>query len=117
MSCRPSSTSISNADASACCCERRLRVTTATILKSSHKLGQAQTTELPTRHRVKEIPVAHALMTLRGRKRRAAQDHLADHELAVVLPERAFNGPIARIREIGAARPLPGNAKRIRHHI
>ena len=44
-------------------------------------------------------------------QRRATQHHLADHELAVVLTERAFGGAITRKRQIGTARPLPSDAK------
>ncbi len=38
---------------------------------------------------------------------------MVHHELAVVFAERAFDGAIARIGRVGAARPLPDDAERI----
>src|SRR5262245_42119990 len=45
--------------------------------------------------------------------RAAAQHHLVDHELAVVLAERALGRAEARVGQIGAARPLPDRAEGI----
>ena len=61
--------------------------------------------------RIEEIAIADARVALRRRQRGAAQHHLADHELAVVFAERAFGRAVARIGQIGAARPLPGDAE------
>ena len=66
--------------------------------------------------RIKEIAVAHALVPLRRRQRRAAQHHLADHELAVVFAERPFGRAVAWIGQIGAARPLPSDAEGVGDH-
>src|SRR5580700_2648137 len=52
-------------------------------------------------------------MTGGCRERRAAQHHLIDHELAVVLAECAGLGLITRIGRIGAAGPLPHRAERV----
>ena len=55
-------------------------------------------------------------MAGRRRQRRAAQDHLVDHEFAVVFAERARRRPVARIWRIGAARPLPDDAEGVAEH-
>src|SRR5262245_24182726 len=52
-----------------------------------------------------------------GGVRAAAQHHLVDHELAVVLPERALRCAVARIRQIGAAGPLPDHGEGILEEI
>ena len=44
-------------------------------------------------------------------ERGAAQHHLIDHELAVVLAERAGRRPDSPDRRIGAAGPLPDDAE------
>src|SRR3981189_759054 len=59
--------------------------------------------------RIKEVAIADTAMSGRGCKRRAAQHQLIDHELAVVLAERALDGPVAGIGGVGAAGPLPDN--------
>src|SRR5436190_9133651 len=52
-------------------------------------------------------------MALRRCERTTAQYHLVDHELAIVLAERALCCTIARIGRVGAARPLPDETERI----
>src|SRR5215471_3370732 len=76
-------------------------------------LNEPQPAKLPARVRIKEIAIACARMPGRGGVRAAAQYHLADHELAVVLPERALRCAVARIGQIGAAGPLPDHAEGI----
>src|SRR5215467_7263559 len=69
--------------------------------------------ELPARGRIEEVAVADARVA-RGRGMRApSQHHLIDHELAVVLAERAGRRTVARIGRIGAASPLPDDAEDI----
>src|SRR5476651_1139068 len=78
--------------------------------RNSHAICEPQARELPARRWIEEIAIARARMPNGRRKRRAAQHHLIDHELAVVLAERAFRRAIARIGRRGAARPLPHRA-------
>ena len=47
------------------------------------------------------------------RQRRPAQDHLVDHEFAVVLAERAGRCAIARVWRIGTPGPLPNDPEGI----
>ena len=63
--------------------------------------------ELPARRWIEEISIARAGMSGRRRMGTAAQHHLADHELAIVLADRPDWSAIAGIGRIGAARPLP----------
>src|SRR5258706_8109067 len=70
-------------------------------------IQQPQAAELPARRRREKIAVARTRVTLRCRMRAAAQHHLVDHELAVVLAERAVRRAVARVGQIRAARPLP----------
>src|SRR5947199_8859752 len=81
--------------------------------RSTSIIRQTQPGELPARRRVEEIPVARARMARGRRMRAAAQDHLVDHEFAVVLAERAFGRAVAGIGRVGAARPLPNHAEGI----
>src|SRR5215475_9265221 len=74
---------------------------------SADVVRQTQATELPARGRVEEIPIACACMPGRCRVRGAAQHHLVDHELAIVLAKRAWSCAKSRIWRIGAACPLP----------
>src|SRR5688572_18635836 len=62
---------------------------------------------------MEEIAVAHARVAAGRDLRAAAQNHLIDHELAVVFAECALCRAIARVRRIGAARPLPRNSEGI----
>ena len=64
---------------------------------SGAEFGEPHAAELPTRRGIEEVAVAHALVTLRRRQRRAAQHHLIDHEFAVVLAERPFRRAVAWI--------------------
>src|SRR5580700_7998656 len=50
------------------------------------------------------------------RQRRAAQYHLVDHELAVVLAERAGRGLVTGIWGVSAASPLPDDAESVIEH-
>src|SRR5579863_10513876 len=52
-------------------------------------------------------------MTRRSNARAPAQNHLAGHELAVVLTERARKRLVSRITGIGARRPFPAIAKEL----
>src|SRR5262245_51452958 len=116
VACKPSSTSVSNSDCSACR-EMRFLSADATISRLSDELGQTQPAELPARRRIKEVAVAHTLMAFGRRQRGATEHHLADHELAVVFAESAFGGAIPRIWQVGTARPLPGDAEGIRNDV
>ena len=86
------------------------------VLRSVLVFGEPQAGELPAGRRIKEIAISQARMPGRRRQRRAAQYHLIDHELAVVFAERAGRRPLAGIRRIGAARPLPDHAECIAEH-
>src|SRR5262249_14339501 len=61
--------------------------------------------------RVKEIAVGDTAVALRSCQRGAAQHQLIDHELAVVLAKRTFDGAVSRVGAVGAACPLPGDAE------
>ncbi len=60
---------------------------------------------------MKEVAITHARVPCRRRMRATAQHHLVDHELAVVFAERAVGCAIARIGQVGTARPLPDHAE------
>src|ERR1019366_2182441 len=82
-------------------------------MKSGGVVGEAQSRELPAMMRIKEVSIGNTAMSARSCKRGAAQHQLVDHDLAVVLAERALDGPVAGIRRIGAAGPLPDNPERV----
>src|SRR3954447_19001654 len=63
--------------------------------------------------RIKEVAISDAAVPARGCKRRAAQYHLVDHELAVIFAERALDRTVSRIGGVGAAGPLPNDPKRV----
>src|SRR6185437_11807271 len=65
-------------------------------------LREPQAGELPSPVGMEEIPVGRAGVTWRGDAGAAAQDHLVDHELAVVLADGAGCRPIAGIWCVGA---------------
>src|SRR3954469_8357214 len=68
---------------------------------------EAYAAEHPTAAGRKEVPVGRAYVR-RGRDARAtAQHHLAAHELAVVLTDRAGRGLEARVGQVRARGPLP----------
>src|SRR5262249_37947103 len=67
-------------------------------------VDQPQAAELPARRRVEEIAVTRARVAIRGRERGAAQHHLVDHELAVILAERTRGRAESRIGRIRTAR-------------
>src|SRR5436190_22165769 len=77
-------------------------------------IRQAESAELPTCRRIEEIAIALARMPRRRRLRAAAQHHLIDHELAIVLAERTGGRAVARIGRVGAACPLPDDAEGVR---
>src|SRR5207248_11407212 len=83
------------------------------VFHSRNIASQTDPHELPPFFGLKEIPVGLANMLPRGRARAAAQNVLIAHELSVVLTERARPRPIARVRRIGAARPLPNVAEHL----
>src|SRR5215475_3149701 len=85
----------------------QLQRITHSRVRSFDIIHEAQPAELPARRRIEEIAVARARVARGRRLRAAAQDQLVDHELAVVLAQRAVRRAVARIRQIGAARPLP----------
>src|SRR5713226_3700158 len=60
---------------------------------------------------IKEVPIGNTAMPVRSCKRGAAQHQLVDHELAVILAERAFDGPVTGIGGVGAAGPLPQDSE------
>src|SRR4051794_11409933 len=68
---------------------------------------QSQAGKLPALVWVEEVAVGRPRMSGRRRDGAAAQDHLVDHELAVVFADRAADGPESGIGPIGAFRPLP----------
>src|SRR5262245_23394507 len=68
---------------------------------------QPYASELPSQMRMEEIPVRLTAMSRRIHHRRAAQDHLVDHELAVILADRSRGFRKARIRKIRRVRPFP----------
>src|SRR6266853_996659 len=76
--------------------------------------SEAQPRKLPACLRRKEIPVGCARVGCRRDARSAAQDVLAAHELAVVVTDCAGHRPIARVRPVVAARPLPDIAEGLR---
>src|SRR5215469_6604016 len=93
---RPSSTSASKPEISGLSCRTALRAT-ASMGHLLRELGEPQPAELPPRRWIEEIAITHAFMALRCRQRRAAQHHLAHHELSVVFAKRAFGGAVAWI--------------------
>src|SRR5204863_8241445 len=63
---------------------------------------------------VPEVAIARAHVA-RGREAGTAAQHaLVDHELAVVLAERAVGRAVARVRLVRRARPLPRVAEELR---
>src|SRR5258708_24100954 len=62
---------------------------------------------------IKEVAITDTAEPGGSCKRGAAQHQLIDHELAVVLAERALDRPIAGGGRIGAAGPLPHDPERI----
>src|SRR5262245_38121304 len=74
---------------------------------SSHILRQTQPAEHPSRIKRKEVAIGAAHMARRRGETTPTQDHLACHELAVVLADRAVGLAIARIGDIGARGPFP----------
>src|SRR5450759_1136924 len=77
------------------------------LKKSGGVVGEAQSRELPAMMGIKEVSIGDTAVPARGCKRGTAQHQLVDHELAVVLAERALDGPVAGIGGVGAAGPLP----------
>src|SRR5215467_12786192 len=84
-----------------------------TSARLSHIVEQSEATELPARRRIEEIAVGCTRMTGGRRLRASPQNYLVDHKLAIVFTERARRDPVARIRQIGAARPLPYDSEGI----
>src|SRR2546422_5342950 len=76
--------------------------------------SEAQPRKLPACLRRKEIPVGRAHVGCRRDARSAAQDVLAAHELAVIFTDRAGHRPVARVRPVVAASPLPDVAEGLR---
>src|SRR5689334_15194624 len=74
-------------------------------------LSEAQAHELPALVGIEEVAIGGARVPIRCDAGRAAQHMLADHELAIVLAQGALRRPVARIRRVGALRPLPDVAK------
>src|ERR1700677_872184 len=91
--------------------QREARFARGSFADSVIESAQPQPAELPAPRGAKEVAIRRPGVTLRGRQRRTAQYHLIDHEFAVVFAERARLGDVVRIRQIGAARPLPYRAK------
>src|SRR4029079_7866524 len=79
----------------------------ASISSLSDVARQTNAAELPALVGMEEVPVAGARMPRRRGERSAAQHHLVDHELSVVLADRTCDRPIPRIWVVGAARPRP----------
>src|SRR5262249_19561353 len=82
-------------------------------VQSARVVREPQPAELPACRRIEEVAVAWARMALGRRVRAAAQHHLIDHELAVVLAERTGRRAESRIGRIGTARPLPDDPEGI----
>src|SRR5581483_11802655 len=82
----------------------------ASCLFSVFVFCEAQAGKLPARRWIEEITVSWTGVTGGSRKRRAAQDQLIYHELAIVLAERARRSFISGIWRIRTARPLPDNS-------
>src|ERR1700704_34150 len=80
---------------------------------STGVIRQPQAAELPARRRTEEVAIGHTRMALRRCLRNAAQHHLVDHEFAVIFTERTGRSPIARVRQVGATRPLPYDAESV----
>src|SRR5207302_5671889 len=76
-------------------------------LRSSDIPRQAEASELPAGVGGEEVAVGRPDVRLRGGAGAAAQDHLAAHELPVILAQGTFQGTKARIGRIGAAGPFP----------
>src|ERR1700687_5045105 len=83
------------------------------VKKSGGIVGEAQSRELPAIVRIKEVAIGNTAMPVWSCKRGAAQHQLVDHELAVILAERALDGAVTGIGGIGAAGPLPDNPERV----
>nr|WP_236953258.1 hypothetical protein [Immundisolibacter cernigliae] len=67
----------------------------------------------PSARQGEEIAVGGAQVIGRCQAATAAQHHLAGHELAVVLADRALGRPVARVRQVGAGGPLPDVAEHL----
>src|SRR5579872_4730138 len=89
---------------------RRAVRTTRVMFFSVFVFCEAQAGELPARGWIEEITIARTAVTGGSRQRRAAQNKLIDHELAVVFAKRARRGPVSGVRSIRTARPLPDNS-------
>src|ERR1700730_278407 len=74
---------------------------------------EAQARHLPARGGREEITVGRPDVRARGQARAAPQNHLARHELTVVLAQIAFQGTEARIGQISARRPFPHVAEHL----
>src|SRR6266851_1401821 len=83
------------------------------VKKSGGIVGEAQSRKLPAMVRIKEVAIGNTAMSVGSCKRGAAQHQLVDHELAVVLAERALDGAVTGIGGVGAAGPLPDNPERV----
>src|SRR5689334_21464342 len=75
-------------------------------------LRQAHTAELPSFVGREEVAIGASRMAGGRCRGAAAQHHLPDHELAIVLADRARPGAEPRIGPISAAGPLPGDSCR-----
>src|SRR5713101_10160859 len=76
-------------------------------------IGESNPGKLPAFIGREEISVGHADMTAGGGTRTAAQDHLVDHELAVVFAQRPWTLAVAGIGQVRAPGPLPGIAQHL----
>src|SRR5687767_6901248 len=74
---------------------------------------QAQAGVHPALMGVEEMAVARAQVAARGGAAPAPQNELVAHELAVIFADRAWCGPIAGIRRVGAHRPFPQVAEHL----
>src|SRR5262249_2195432 len=79
-------------------------------------IRQPDAGELPARLRGEEVAVTGAEVRTGRGTRAPAQDHLPAHEFSVVLAQRSRRGLKARIRKIGAGRPLPYIAEDLQGH-
>src|SRR5262245_50719964 len=74
-------------------------------------IGEPDSRKLPARFRGKEVTVGGADVRLRRNAGAAAEDHLATHELAVVLPQSSGCWLEPGIGKVSAGRPFPDVAK------
>src|ERR1700744_1723628 len=75
--------------------------------RTSSIIGQPHAAESPARGGREKVAIGGSCVALGSGDAAAPQDHLARHELAVVLADRAGGGTIAGVGAVGGRGPLP----------